>query len=97
LPARAADSTRKLGYVSWFEIIILTVSGLVAIFWLGWPGFWYVDHALRTEANQLHSSADEEWDWSPEGSVPYAIHWFTSPLSAYVRGTNIYMLFAVGH
>lgn len=94
LPARAADSRRKFGSVSTWEIIIFSVLLVLSFLSLAWPGFWYMDYELRTEADELHSAATEEWDWSPEGSVPYAIHWFTSPLSSYVRGSNIYILLA---
>lgn len=92
--ARGADSKSYLGAVNGIDVALFSFLVILAIVFLGVPGFWYADAELRNEANELHSAADEEWDWSPEGSVPYAIQWFTSPLGSWVRGTNIFILLA---
>lgn len=93
LPSRAADSKSYLGAVSTVDVVLYGALVTLCVVYLG-PGFWYFDDLIRDEANEVHSKQTDDFEWAELGSVPYATHWFTSPLSAWVRGTNIYILFA---
>jgi len=94
LPIRYSSHERRVGNVSGVELALYTLTFVVLVLFLGWPGFWYQDSCLRDLANQVHSATNDISVIDDPIEIDYAQTYFTSPLRGYVLAHNVYILFS---